>query len=188
MFISQENKVDYREKNGINGINNGINNTSNNAVNNIVNINVNRVNDESNPIHNIIDRFSSDKCPESPPRKKFPWIKDERPKKSSINICDIVTVKQMPTATFVTLDDSEGEQHCTPSPPLIDENDVNYDNNKKNESKVIFNNNNNLSNNSFNNISNGITEESDKLKEVNEKSDRSPPPRNEREVCTLNTS
>ncbi|CAG2164697.1 unnamed protein product [Oppiella nova] len=145
-FISQENKVDYRQKNGYNGDSNGFHN-----------------NCHDNPI---------DKSPESPPRKKFPWIKDREPKKAAtMNVCDIVTVQHLPTATFVTLEDDVPEVNCTPSPPLSD--DINTLNNSIN---ININNNNNLNNNQMNGISNGIKHETQSFL------DTSPPPKNEREL------
>ena len=122
VFISQENTVDYREKNDINN-------------------DLNRINGDSNGFHKICDQFI-ERCPETPPKKKFPWVKDRQIKRSqTINVCDVVTLQHLPTATFVTLEDDHSEQqHSSPPPPLNDNNNSIHLNNR------IISNNNNINN------------------------------------------
>ncbi len=119
--------MDYREKNGLIG--------------------------DTKPLHNF--KENSIKTP--PPRKKFPWIKDiQIEEKPAINVCDIVSIKHLPTATFVTLQEDNTDNETTPSL-----------NNIKNNINNCINNNNN------NNINNSIDEDMESSPS---------PPKNEREV------
>jgi len=136
VFISQESKVDYREKNGVNG--------------------------DSTPLHN----FKENLIKTPPPRKKFPWIKDIE-HKTAINVCDIVSVKHLPTATFVTLQDDNTDNE---TPPL--NNNINDINNSINNNK---------------NLNNGINNDIETTPPTTPptsppKSPPTNPPKNEREV------
>ncbi|XP_054161740.1 coronin-2B-like isoform X2 [Oppia nitens] len=168
MFIAQENKVDYREKNG-----------------------------STNGFHNIVNETKIiDKCVDAPtpPRKRLPWVKDMEPRKTTINLCDIVTVQQLPTATFVTLDDSHSESNPTPSPPpmtgleitnTVDTEDIdqlindintsisNINNNNQNNSTFIHG----VTNGHSNCITNGINYEKESSDDLS-----CSPPKNEIEL------
>jgi len=69
-----------------------------------------------------------------PPRKKFPWIKDIE-HKTAINVCDIVSIKHLPTATYVTLEDDNADNETSPTL-----------NNIKNNINSNMNNNNHINN------------------------------------------
>ncbi|XP_022256155.1 coronin-2B-like [Limulus polyphemus] len=88
LFISQENRVDYRETSNMN-----INAINNNATLDITNQN------------------------QVTEKKQIPWLQDEETA-NGVTMCDIVSSGQCPVATYVTLNDSASESDSESDPEI----------------------------------------------------------------------
>lgn len=123
-FISQAKQIDYREKASANnkpsnGGNNGFTDSSHNH--NSSNGNLKKGQNQAKLTEDNQSTSASTKTSTS--RSRLPWVKNLDPIEKSNAMCDIVSVKHLPSANFVTIhhDDSDDSLENTSDDSITEE-------------------------------------------------------------------